>query len=69
MVHNGQKKTPMHVSISQIIHEVCRSKELIQIFNRMGLCQRYDEVEKLDSDLARRVIARAGSNHVLVPIL
>ena len=32
LVHNGQKKTPVHVSISQTIHEVCRSKELIRIF-------------------------------------
>ena len=57
----------MHVSISQTIHEVCRSKELIQIFNRIGLCRSYDEVEKIDSALAQRTISRAGLNHVPVP--
>ena len=68
LIHNGEKKTPMHVSISQTIHEVCRSKELIQIFNRMGLCRSYDEVEKIDSALAQRTISRAGLNHVPVPL-
>ena len=62
-VHNGQEK---HVSISQTIHEVCRSKELAQIFNRMGLCRSYDEVEKLDSALAQRTFLRTGINHVPV---
>ena len=60
-------ETPMHVSISQTIHEVCRSKELIQIFNHMGLCRSYDEVEKIDSALAQCTISRAGLNHVPVP--
>ena len=67
LAQNGQKKTPMHVSISQSIHKVCRSKELIQIFNRMGLCRSYDEVEKLDSALAQRTISRAGIDHPPVP--
>ena len=57
----------MHVNISQAIHEVCHSKELIQIFNRMGLCRSFDEVEKLDSALAQRTISRAGINYVPVP--
>ena len=67
MVHNGQKKTPMHVGLSETVHDICRSKELIQIMNRMGLCQSYDEVEQLDSGLAQRTFEKAGVHHVPVP--
>ena len=52
MVHNGQKKTPVHVCLSETVHDICCSKELIQIMSRMGLCRSYDEVERVDSTLA-----------------
>ena len=67
LVHNGKKRTPMHVSIAQAIHDVCRSKQLIQIFNHRGFCNSYDEVDRIDSALAQRTIDRAGINHVPVP--
>ena len=47
-IHNGQKKTPLHVSLCETIHDTCRSKKLIQILNRMRLCMSYDELEKID---------------------
>ena len=56
IVHNGQKKTPVHVSLSETVHDIYRSKELIQILNRMGLCMSYNEVERLDNNLALRTI-------------
>ena len=67
MVHNGQKKTPMHVGLSETVHDICRSKELIQIINRMGLCRSYDEVERIDSGLAQRTFEKAGVHRVPVP--
>ena len=59
VIHNGQKKTPLHVSLCETIHDTCRSKKLIQILNRMGLCMSYDELEKIDVCLAERTIATA----------
>ena len=38
MIHNGQNKTPLHTFIAQSIHDTCKSKKLIQIMNRLGLC-------------------------------
>ena len=52
------------VSLKQFI---CRSKELIQILNRMGLCMSYNEVERLDNNLALRTIKKAGVHRVPVP--
>ena len=65
-IHNGQKKTPLHVSLCETIHDTCRSKKLIQILNRMGLCMSYDELEKIDVCLAERTIATAGPHRTPV---
>ena len=45
IIHNGRKKTPIHTSIAQSIHDESRSKKLISVFNNLGLCISYDEIE------------------------
>ena len=67
VVHNG-KKTPMHVSLPETVHDICRSKELIQILNDMGLCMSYNEVERLDNNLVLRTIKKAGHGVHRVPV-
>ena len=67
VVHNGQKNTSMHVGLSETVHDICHSKELIQIINRMGLCRSYNEVEWLDSGLAQRTFEKAGVHRVHAP--
>ena len=54
----GKKKTPMHISITNTVHDLTRSKQLISILNRIGLGISYDELERIDSALARRTIER-----------
>ena len=36
--HSCRKKLPVHNSISKGIHDKCRSKQLIQVLNKLGLC-------------------------------
>ena len=67
MVHNGQKMTLIHVGLSETVHDICCSKELIQIMNHMRLCRSYDEVEWLDSGLAQHSFEKAGVHRVPVP--
>ena len=67
MVNNGQKKTPMHVGLSETVHDICRSKELVKIMNHMRLCWSYDEVEWLDSGLAQCTFEKAGVHRVPGP--
>ena len=67
LVHNGSKKTPLHVSLCQTIHDTCRSKSLIQIMNQLGFCIGYDELERIDTRLATRTIELAGESRVPVP--
>ena len=67
LIHNGKSKTPLHVSLAESIHDICRSKNLIMNLNRLGLCVSYDEVERIDINLAQRTIDAAGENLVPVP--
>ena len=36
LIHNRQKKTPLHVRLAESIYGKCRSKHLIQILNKIG---------------------------------
>ena len=67
MIHSGGKRTPMHVSLAQTVHDTCRSKQLIEILSRMGFTISYSELEKIDNGLAQRIIRRAGDDHVPIP--
>ena len=53
--------------MAQTIHEVGRSKQLIGIFNRLGISMSYDEVERHNYSLCMRTVEQAGTNHVPVP--
>ena len=67
LVHNGQKKKPLYVSLCEFVHDTCRSKTLIQIMmNRLGLCISYDELERIDTGVASITIQLAGISRVPV---
>ena len=67
LVQNEKKKTPLHLSLCESIHDTCRSKELITIMNRLGLCMSYDKLERIDIGLATGSIESAGGNRVSFP--
>ena len=67
IIHNGTQKTPLHISLTEAIYDICRSKTFIQIMNRLGLCISYDEMEKIDTGLAQRTINTAGVNRTPIP--
>ena len=59
----------MHVSLCETIHDVCQSKKLIEILNRMGLCMSYNELERLEMALAEQVIVAAQYHRTRVPLI
>ena len=63
----GRKKTPIDTSIAKSIHDKCRSKKLIMVFNNLGLCISYDEIERIDYSLANRIIKVMQEYGVPVP--
>ena len=67
LIRNGQRKRPLHTVILQSIHDTCKSKSLIQVYNRLGLCISYDDLERVDIAITQEIINLAGPNRVPVP--
>ena len=66
LIHNARKKTPIHVAIAETIHDTCRSKKLINIMNHLGICISYDDMDRIDTARANRIITDAGEHRVPV---
>ena len=67
IINGGQRKTPLHTAIAQSIHDTWKSKKLIQIFNCLGLCISYDDLERVDMCQTQQLINLAGPSRVHVP--
>ena len=68
MLHNGCKRTPMHIMNSEAIYDACKSSTLITSFNHFGLCTSYDELLRFQNDMASFTIeASEGDVHVPFP--
>ena len=61
-VNNGEKKTPLHVLTSEMIHNECRSKTLITAFNHYGLGISYPELLRYHTDLASYTVKEKNNN-------
>lgn len=66
MLHNGNVRTPFHISCAELIHDTCRSKILLQIFNKLGLSISYHDLLEIDIGLAQRIIDAAGPHRTPV---
>ena len=53
-VHNGTKRTPLHILNAQSIHDKC--KELITSFNHYGLAISYNELQRYHNDIASFIV-------------
>lgn len=51
-IHNGIKRTPLHLMLGHSIYARDRSKSLLTVFNRIGACASYQSVRSARSLLA-----------------
>ena len=58
------QKTPLHVALSQTIHDTCKSKRLIIIVNRLGLFCSYQDLSWIDTGLAKHTVVLDGPHRV-----
>ena len=65
-MHSGKKKMPLQIAMSETIHNICKSKKLIQVMNKLGLSMSYEEMERVDYALTHRIIKQARSGRVPV---
>ena len=61
LVHNASKVSPLSVWIAETIHDIAKSKKLIEILHRLGICVHYKEVLQIDTGIAERIIASLDS--------
>ena len=50
---------PKHVALGIVVRHTKRSKQLITMFNRMGPCSSYDDIEAMDTSTANEHIANS----------
>ena len=63
-IHNGKKKTPLHIMNSSAIYEKCKSRELLASFNRLGLCTSYKKTKLHRNNLAKLAISRSSDTGI-----
>ena len=66
-LHNGNKRTPLHLMNVVEIYERCKSRELINSFNRSGLCISYASMKKHRNELAKFAIAISSEFSLAIP--
>ena len=66
LILGDTKASPFTVEITQSNHDACRSKHLITVFNRLGLCTSYESMELIDTSLTQRIITETDEHRVPV---
>ena len=66
IVHNLERVPPLHDFVAQVIHDVSRSKMLINIMNRLGISINYHEMLQINTLLATKLVQDAGQHRVPV---
>ena len=64
---HGRVKIPKHVGLAVTTHHVTGSKQMVTLLNRKGHCSSYDDVEVVDTSVAREIIAKSEEFGVVVP--
>ena len=54
--------TPMHCGLTEMIHCISKSREIIDVICRHGLGISYDSMKRIDTGLAMQTIERTGDN-------
>ena len=67
-ISDWKKHNPFHVGLAELFHDDSRAKLLIEILNKIGLCISYDELQRINFGLMKRVINITGANRVLVSL-
>ena len=68
VIHNGKKHNPFHTGLAELFHDDSSAKFVIKILNKIGLCISYDELQRINLGLMKRVIKVTGANRVPVSL-
>ena len=68
-VHNGRRKTPLHLMTAHAVCDVCKGRELITALNRIGTCVSYNEIKRARSTLAQYALHQREKEYPSLVIL
>ena len=66
-VTRSQVKTPKHIRLAITVHHLTGSKQIVTLLNKMGHCSSYNDVEVINTSLAREISARCERVGAVVP--
>ena len=55
------------MGLAMTVHHMTGSKQLVSILNRMGHCASYDEIENIDTGLAKEILAKSQQGGTVIP--
>ena len=64
---HARVKTPKHTSLAMSVRHLTGSKQLVTILNHLGHCSSYDDIEIIDTSLARETLAKADLYGSVIP--
>ena len=70
MVHtalHSRVKTPKHIGLAVTVHHLTGSKQIVTLLNKMSHCSCYNDVEVINTGLAREIKAKADEVGVIIP--
>ncbi|KAK4291456.1 hypothetical protein Pmani_035718 [Petrolisthes manimaculis] len=59
---SGRNRTPFHCSLTQTVHNLSRSRQLVDIMNRMNLAISYDSMQRLNTAVAQKMVEETLPN-------
>ena len=66
VTHNQKKHNPFHIGLAELFHDGTSAKLVIEVLSKIGLCISYDELQRIDFGLMKRVIHETGANRMPV---
>ena len=64
---HGRVKLPKHVGLAMFVRHMTGSKHLVSILNRMGHCSSYDQIESVDTGIAKEILAKSQQTGTVLP--
>ena len=66
-INNGKKKSPLQVMVGHTVYDKCKSRELINSLNNLGISISYSEVQRCRNKLGAYVISKSKNGSVPLP--
>ena len=64
---HARVRLPEHISLAISVKHLTGSKQLITVLSKIDHCSSYEEIENLDTCLAKEILAKSEETWVTIP--